>query len=88
MKIEVRKATQKEAEEARDWGTWKKEASEFPWSYEQKETCLILRGRAQVETEDGETAVFGAGDWVVFPAGLSCVWKISEDIEKKYKFGE
>lgn len=87
MKIEVRKPTPEEIQEAQNWPTWNKEVSEFPWSYDQKETCLILGGRAEVEGKDGEKAEFGPGDWVVFPAGLECVWRIKEGVEKRYKFG-
>jgi len=73
---------------AETWPTWTKEVSEFPWSYNEPETCLILQGKADVTTKEGETVSFGAGDFVVFPAGLECTWKIIEPIEKKYKFGE
>lgn len=88
MNIEVRKPTEEEKQLAEAWPTWSKEISEFPWSYADKETCLILSGSAIVTADDGESVSFGAGDWVVFPKGLSCVWKIDEVIEKKYKFGE
>lgn len=88
MQIEVRKPTEEEVNTASSWPEWSKEPSEFPWSYDEKETCLILQGKAVVTTNDGETASFGAGDWVVFPVGLECTWKIIEGIEKKYKFGE
>ena len=88
MQIEVRQPTPEEINEARSWGTWEKEPSEFPWSYDEKETCLILAGHAIVEGKNGEHAEFGPGDWVVFPVGLKCVWEITEPIKKKYKFGE
>lgn len=87
MKIEVRKPTEEEKREAADWPEWSKEASEFPWSYADKETCLILEGRATATPEGGEPASFGPGDWVVFPKGLECVWKIDEPVRKHYKFG-
>jgi uncharacterized cupin superfamily protein len=87
MLIEVRQPTLAEIAEAETWSEWEKEPSEFPWSYDEKETCYILGGRAVVEGDDGERAEFGPGDWVVFPAGLKVVWKISKNIKKKYKFG-
>jgi len=86
MNIEVRKPTEEEIKMAESWPIWIKEASEFPWSYADKETCLILKGKAQVIAGD-ETVEFGAGDWVVFPQGLECTWKILEPIEKHYNFG-
>lgn len=88
MNIEVRKPTEQEIVEASGWPVWEKEVSEFPWSYDEKETCLILEGAAEVTSADGRKAVFGAGDFVIFPAGLSCVWKITENIKKHYTFGE
>jgi uncharacterized cupin superfamily protein len=87
MQIEVRKPTEEEMKMAESWPIWKKEISEFPWEYGEKETCLILKGRAEVETEDGEKAEFGAGDWVAFPSGMRCTWRIKEDLEKHYKIG-
>ncbi len=88
MKIEVRKPAEEEIRLAESWPVWTKEASEFPWSYDQQETCLILKGSAEVETEDGAKTVFSAGDWVVFPPGTNCTWRIKEPIEKRYHFGE
>lgn len=73
---------------AEEWPSWIKEPSEFYWQYDSKETCLILRGKAEVSDDEGRAMSFGAGDWVVFPAELECRWKILEEIEKKYKFGD
>ncbi|MDD3487625.1 MAG: cupin domain-containing protein [Candidatus Moranbacteria bacterium] len=88
MPIEVRKPTEEEMKMAESWPTWTKEISEFPWSYPEKETCFILKGAAEAEGANGEKTSFAAGDWVVFPQGLECVWRVKEPIEKKYKFGE
>lgn len=35
------------------WPTWGCEASKFPWSYSENETCYVLEGRVTV-TPDGE----------------------------------
>ena len=64
----------------------KKEASTFPWQYDEKETCLILEGKAIIKCSDG-TLEFGTGDYVVFPQGLKCTWEIKDKIRKHYKFG-
>lgn len=85
MKPEVRKPTNEEREKAENWSTWEKEASTFPWEYNQQETCLILEGRAVAKTAEGDVE-FGAGDYVVFPKGLKCTWEIKEKIRKHYKF--
>lgn len=86
MKIEVRKPAPKEIKKASSWGVWEKEESEFPWFYDDKETCLILEGKVKVKTADQEVE-FGKGDWVVFPQGLKCTWEIKEKVRKHYKLG-
>lgn len=68
------------------WGIWKKEASTFPWTYSQQETCYIIRGRFTVTPEGGEPEEFQRGDLITFPAGMSCTWDILEDVEKYYQF--
>lgn len=87
MQIHVRKPTEKEREEMESCEIWEKGISEFPWEYDEKETCLILGGKAEVTAEDGKKAAFGKGDLVIFPEGLKCAWKITEPIRKYYKFG-
>lgn len=71
----------------RNWPIWEKEVSEFPWHYDEQETCLLLEGEVEVTPEGGETVKFGKGDLVVFPAGLSCTWKIIKPVKKHYQFG-
>jgi len=68
-------------------GVWEKEVSEFPWEYSDKETCLIIEGKVEVTTEDSSKVSFGTGDYVVFPRGLKCTWKIIEPVRKYYRFG-
>ena len=86
MKPKVRKPTEKEIKEAEIWPIWEKEESEFSWEYDEKETCLILNGKALVHTPQ-ERVEFGKGDFVIFPKGLKCTWKIEQKIKKHYKFG-
>jgi uncharacterized protein len=88
MQIIVRKPTDEEQKIAlSSWSDWTKEPSEFDWSYSDKETCLILEGEAEVIAKTGEYAHFRAGDYVIFPKGLECTWKIKNTIKKKYLFG-
>lgn len=87
MSIIVRTPTEQEVTLAQTWPVWEKEVSTFPWSYDMQETCLIISGQAEVESSDGEVVTFGAGDWVVFPAGLACTWRITQDLAKNYHFG-
>ena len=90
MEITVEKnPSQERLEElaVKSWPIWEKEASEFPWHYGEMETCYILEGRVVVTPEGGEPVEIEAGDLVVFPQGMSCTWKITQDIRKHYKFG-
>jgi len=69
------------------WPTWGCEISTFPWTYEQQETCLLLQGDVTVTPDGGEPVRFGAGDLVVFDAGLSCTWEVHAPVRKHYRFG-
>ncbi len=85
--MKVKKPTQQEIDSTKDWGTWSKEPSEFPWYYDDKETCYILNGCATVRDNDGNEISFNAGDWVEFEQGLECTWIIRETVSKRYKLG-
>lgn len=84
--ITVRKPTSEEVAQVEKWPVWTKEPSTFDWSYDEQETCLIMEGKATIAFEGGEVTI-GTNDWVVFPKGLSCTWKIEKTIRKHYKFG-
>jgi len=70
-----------------NWPIWTKEISTFPWTYDEAETCFILEGDIVVTPEGGEPVKMGKGDLVTFPAGMSCVWEIKQDVKKHYRFG-
>ena len=61
----------------RDWPIWGCDISTFPWTYDQRETCLILDGQVTVTPDGGEPVRFGAGDLVVFPKGMTCTWEVT-----------
>jgi len=91
MKIEIDKNPSSSLLEnmgVKQWPIWAKEKSEFPWFYEEQETCYILEGRVEVTPENGQPVQFGKGDLVIFPKGMSCTWKIIKDVKKHYSFGE
>ena len=71
-----------------DWPIWTKEKSEFPWAYDESETCYFLEGDVIVTPEDGDPVVMGKGDLVTFPEGMSCTWEIRKDVKKHYVFGK
>ena len=88
MEVQIEQPEQERLDElgVKDWPIWEKEVSEFDWYYDEKETCYILNGKAEVETPEGKVS-FGEGDLVTFSKGLDCKWKISEDVRKHYTLG-
>jgi len=86
MEIIVRKPTENEIVVMSKNPTWECGVSEFDWHYDSKETCILLNGEVTVEY-DGKSISFGAGDFVMFPEGLSCVWKVTKPVKKHYVFG-
>lgn len=71
----------------RGWPIWTKEASTFPWSYDEPETCFFLEGDVLVTPDGGEPVAVGKGDLVTFPAGMSCTWNVRKPVRKHYRFG-
>ncbi|MDR2999911.1 MAG: cupin domain-containing protein [Fibromonadaceae bacterium] len=82
----VRKASEAEKNEMKSKSVWGCDVSEFDWHYDDKETCLLTEGEVTV-SYDGGSVEIGVGDYVVFPKGLSCVWKVSKPVKKHYFFG-
>jgi hypothetical protein len=70
-----------------NWGTWGCGVSKFPWTYDENESCYLLAGQVTVTPTDGRKPVtFGKGDFVTFPAGMSCTWDVSEAVQKHFMF--
>jgi uncharacterized cupin superfamily protein len=65
-------------------GFWRREPD--TWSFERPyhEVALILAGRADIETPDGEVHTVGAGDLLITPKGSVGTWRITETIVKFY----
>ena len=70
-----------------NWPIWTCEVSEFPWKYDVEESCLILEGEVYLAA-GADNLKIKAGDFVIFPKGLSCIWKVTKPIRKHYQFGE
>ncbi len=68
------------------WPIWTKEVSEFPWTYDDAETCYFLEGDVIVNPDGGTPVTMGKGDLVTFPAGMSCTWNIRSAVKKHYTF--
>lgn len=69
------------------WPIWTKGVSEFPWTYDDTETCYFLEGDVIVTPDGGEAMQVGKGDLVTFPKGMSCTWNIRQAVKKHYSFG-
>lgn len=88
MSIKIEKISPEEIShrDVSSWPIWEKEISEFDWYYDSTEECLLLEGEVEVDTADGNRVTFGKGDFVTFPKGLSCRWKITSPVKKHYNF--
>ena len=69
----------------RSWPIWGCGVSEFDWEYKQAESCYILYGEVDVQYEFN-TIHISSGDFVVFPKGLKCRWKVLSPVQKHYNF--
>jgi len=85
MNITVKKATEAEKSEMQSKPVWECDVSEFDWYYRDEENCLIVEGEVTI-SYDGGSVSFGVGDYVIFPKGLSCVWKVTKPVKKHYIF--
>ena len=85
MDILVRKPTDSEIAGMKSKPFWTCGVSEFDWYYDSEETSLIVEGEVTV-TYGGKSVTFSAGDFVVFPEGLSCVWQVKKPVKKHYMF--
>ncbi|XP_020878560.1 uncharacterized protein LOC9310685 isoform X2 [Arabidopsis lyrata subsp. lyrata] len=71
----------------RNWPRWGCPPSKFPWTYSAKETCYLLEGKVKVYPNGSDEGVeIEAGDFVVFPKGMSCTWDVSVAVDKHYQF--
>ena len=88
MKIEIKNLTEEEIDQYNilSWPIWTCGISEFDWEYSDKESCYLLEGDVEVLT-DIENVNFSAGDFVIFPKGLKCRWKVIKPVRKHYTFG-
>jgi len=85
MEIIVKKPNEAEKTDMQKKPTWECGVSEFDWYYDSEETCLLIEGEVEVSYSGGKVNIV-AGDMVVFPKGLSCVWKVTKAVKKYYVF--
>lgn len=69
-----------------NWPVWTKEESDFPWYYDEEETCYLLDGEVVITPDEGQPVEIQKGDLVTFPKGMSCRWNIRKGVRKHYRF--
>ena len=67
------------------WPTWQKEVSVFPWTFLEQEIAYILEGECVITPTNGAPVIFGKGDLVTFPAGMTASWEVKKALHKHYK---
>jgi len=68
--------------------TCAKEVSEFPWAYDEPETCRFLEGDVLIKPDGGKRGPDRKkGDLVAFPSGMSCIWKAAVPGKEHNRFG-
>jgi uncharacterized protein len=65
------------------WVTvWHCTAGLFNWHYADDEVAYIISGEAFISDQDGVERHLSAGDVVLFPAGSSYRWRVTEPVRK------
>jgi len=87
LNIQIKKIVEEDitSQSIRSWPIWSCQESEFDWEYAEEEVCYLLEGEVQIQTEF-ETVKLSPGDFVIFPKGLKCHWKVTSPVRKHYSF--
>ena len=87
MRIQIARLTDQEIKNKNvySWPIWSCDISEFDWEYKTEEICYLIEGNVEVSSKY-ETVKISAGDFVVFPKGLKCHWKVIMSVRKHYSF--
>ncbi|KAH6558528.1 hypothetical protein KP509_1Z058500 [Ceratopteris richardii] len=71
----------------RSWPKWGCPPSKFPWTYDAKETFYLVKGRVKIYPNGSSKYIqIHAGDLVVLPKGMSCIWEVNVAVDKYYTF--
>jgi uncharacterized cupin superfamily protein len=54
----------------------------FNWHYTEDETVSIISGEVFITTTDGAEQCLRRGDVAFFPAGSTCIWRVTETVRK------
>jgi len=61
---------------------WECTPGRFNWHYVEDETVVLLEGEVFITDHSGRERRLGPGDTGFFPAGTSCMWRITERVRK------
>jgi uncharacterized cupin superfamily protein len=61
---------------------WSCTKGRFRWQYQVDEMCHILSGEVLITDEAGVERRLGPGETVLFPAGSTSVWQVTQDVRK------
>jgi uncharacterized cupin superfamily protein len=61
---------------------WECTPGRFNWHYSEDETVVIISGEVFITNEHGQERRLGPGDMAFFPAGSSCMWRITNKVRK------
>ena len=70
--------------EIKNWPIWTCEAGSCDLTFDDRVTCLLLEGELSVTPNGGEHGEFGAGNLVVFLAGVDCREDVHKEVCKHY----
>jgi hypothetical protein len=65
-------------------GVWECTPGRFRWNFTYDETVIVVKGRATVELESGETISLNPGDMAFFERGQWSTWTIHEPFRKAF----
>jgi uncharacterized cupin superfamily protein len=69
-------------------GLWSSSAGKWRVRYTEHEFCVILEGRARIESVTGARHDVRSGDAFVLPAGFEGTWEVVEPCKKWYAMFE
>ena len=65
-------------------GQWSSEPCKLNVSYSENELCVLVKGTAEIENQEGEKWTFHQGDAFVIPAGFVGTWESVTSVCKVY----
>eukprot|EP00930_Biecheleria_cincta_P096437 TRINITY_DN88290_c0_g1_i1.p1 TRINITY_DN88290_c0_g1~~TRINITY_DN88290_c0_g1_i1.p1 ORF type:complete len:194 (+),score=19.60 TRINITY_DN88290_c0_g1_i1:79-660(+) len=90
--IQVTAMTESEANAkgVENWPTWGSGVTKFDWQWSGTEEAYIIEGEATItptgEWKECKEVTIKAGDFCVFPGGMTCIWDVTKKLNKHYNY--